>query len=147
MYDLKSRRASTLKDYFILRKIRNRVYLSLSGYPKKITILQQLKFWLTNKNYEIIIFSESSIDLGYILFVEIDGIDCITIVIDPNFQGKGYAPLVLNRAIECYKKDVKKLSAQILSSNHKSIKLFEKNEFKCHNEKNGIRFYEKISYD
>ena len=144
MNNLSSRRATTLRDYLSLRVMRNKVYETLSGYPKKVSIFQQLNFWLTNKKYEIIIFSENSFDLGYVLFVEINGIDCVTVVIEPRYQGKGNASIILNQAIKSYKKEVKRFSTEILSTNYKSISFFEKNGFKLTTEKDGILYYERI---
>jgi RimJ/RimL family protein N-acetyltransferase len=124
--------------------MRNKVYLNLSGHPRKISIFQQFKFWLTNKSYEIIIFSHNGSDLGYVLFVKIDDIDCITVVIDTKFQGQGYADIVLNQAIKTYKKEIKIFTTEILQTNIKSISFFEKNGFKLQAEKNGILYYQYV---
>lgn len=94
----------------------------------KDTILNDLK---TNQTLYFVLKSNNNI-IGYISFnIVFENMDIQSIVIDKNFQKKGFGTHLLNFAIQ-YAKDnnVINIFLEVRKSNTKAINLYQKNGFK-----------------
>ena len=101
----------------------------------KDTILNDLK---TNQTLYFVLKSNNNI-IGYISFnIVFENMDIQSIVIDKNFQKKGFGTYLLNFAIQ-YAKDnnVINIFLEVRKSNIKAIKLYEKIGFKFINTRKG----------
>lgn len=146
MDNISLRKAQSIKDYLVLRSIRNKSYGFMSRYPYPINLFQQFKFWLKRRNHEIFIYSKYGVDICYVLFSSIDGNKYITIVVDLEKQSQslGYECLI-NACNLSLRGEI--LFAEILTSNLRSIELFKKCGFKFLYSKNNCKYFSKKLQD
>jgi len=134
------RRAKSINDFNILRKIRNTGFEYLTNHSKYLSLIDQYKFYLKKNEYSIFILTIKK-DIGYLLLKENDKKYFITIVLTPNYRGKGIAKLV----IDYFKNYYKTITAVINKNNKNSLNLFIKCGFQLvlENNENLIYEYEK----
>jgi len=134
---LEIKRASSIFDYFKIRKIRNCNFQYLTGEIKKLSIFRQITFYLLKPNYiDLYLLKNNMQTIGYILYNTKNSM--ITEVIDVNHRGQGFA----SKGIEFIKHKYKrKIFAEIRKSNIASIKLHKKNGFVFNGAKGGNEIY------
>lgn len=138
---LYARAAYSLKDFLILRRIRNSSYQTLSNYQYKIGYFQQLKFWIKNRSLNLIYLfnNEHGEYVSYILLNKIGDDYYITIATDPKHRNKGYAYRSVTYTVKHILNSIPSVNikTEILKSNFASIKTFTKAGFKMSNEIEG----------
>jgi len=129
-----------LSKIISLRVLRNSGFRLLTTYPKKISLIKQLLFYLQRKNHEIYIFTLDSNDVAYVL-LSIRGLQTfITILVDPEFHGMGIGTNAIITTLRHYQKK-REIYAEIDRGNIGSIKLFESIGFKNISNENKLLLY------
>ena len=115
------RRAWSLSDYLVLRRIRNSGCEFLTNFNGKIGLLRQLRFWSCRRQHEIYLVSHHGQDVGYVSVVYSGGSALITIVMLPDYRAKGLGKVAINYIKQFYNPVV----AEIFATNLRSVALFE----------------------
>lgn len=87
-------------------------------------------------NANIICVTNNKEIIGFVAFYsndEIDKIGYITLIaVLPNYTGKGFGKMLLNKCIEkCKQNNMKKLKLEVNKNNYNAIKFYKKNGFKA----------------
>lgn len=114
-------------EYFKIRKIRNDNFQHLTGDRRKISVWEQIKFFLFKpKNISVFVsFTEGKIS-GYMLLKETENAVFITEVVDKKYRGKGIGKKMIREAQNHYPV----VMAEIWKENIPSIRLHESMGFK-----------------
>lgn len=121
-------------DYLYIRKLRNDVRLMMTGSSQKITLFQQLLFFLNKpKSISLYIAMMDKKRIGYLLLRNTGNHTYITEAIEKPYRGIGIG----TKLIQFAKIKHKTLVAEIFVDNKASIDLHKKNGFELFKE-NGV---------
>lgn len=119
---VKIRPARSLADYLFTRRLRNQVYLNMTGNPAPISLWQQLKFyWRRPAGFELFIAVFEDRRAGYLLLRPDGSTWLITEAVAKEFRGHGVATAMVRFAQSRFGD----LTAHILLSNSASLRLHE----------------------
>jgi len=120
------RPAISIFDYMFIRKLRNRVRMSMTGFTGQISFFRQIIFWLYKPDdihlYVALVKSER---VAYLLLNFSDGNHYITEAVDTRYRNMGIGSLLIDFA----KTKSDRLRAEILKTNTPSLLLHKKNGF------------------
>ena len=142
----------TYNETYSLLKIFNSARVGGFFYKSsKISLDEHINFLVNNfENKKSLIYlaylNYNSPAIGYAKFDKIQNSEVyeISIAVLPKFYGKGFGTIMMNKAIQVFKRQkFKKIIAVVKKNNIRSLKSFKKNNFKMYR---GKKFLKKTIY-
>lgn len=132
------RRAVSLADFLWLRRLRNANRTNLTGNPRPIGLLAQLRFWLRRPaGIDLYLATVDGRRAGYLLLRRAGDVVLVTEVVDARFRNRGVARRMIAFATGLHPF----LTAEILADNEASRRLHLSAGFVRIGSKDGIERY------
>jgi len=132
-------KAGTFLDFLYIRNLRNSVRFLLTGSTRKISLIEQIYFFLNKPQHiDLYIVKLYNKKIGYLLIRKSNNKNFITEVIEEKYRGLGIGSYL----IEFAKNKYQNLEAQIFLNNYSSRRLHEKNNFLLIRKEKGIAHYQ-----